>query len=66
MRVISTQGRTGSLEQLHFDKDFMYDVQKKGSTGKTFFVFSPRIMPGKVNKMASKVKTLNICILDPN
>ena len=34
MIVIGVQGRTGSLEQVHFDKHFMYDVQKKGSTGK--------------------------------
>ena len=43
----------------------MYDIQMKGSTGKKILVFPPRFMPEKVNKMASKVKTLNICALDP-
>ena len=66
MRVIGAQDRTGSLlEQRHFDKHFMHDIQMKGSTGKKIRVFSPRFMPEKVNKMASKVKTLNICALDP-
>ena len=36
------QGRTGFLEQKHFDKHFMHDIQKKGSVGKTFPVFSSR------------------------
>ena len=55
MRFIDEHGRTGSLEQGHFDKYFMYDIQKRGSTGKNFRVFSPRFMGEKVNKMASKV-----------
>ena len=33
-------GRTGFLEQKHFDKNFMHDIQKKGFTGKYFLVFS--------------------------
>ena len=36
------QGRTGFLEQKHFDKYFMHDIQKKGSAGKNFLVFSSR------------------------
>ena len=43
----------------------MNDMQKKGSIGKKNCVFSPRVME-KVNKMASKVKTLNICEVEPN
>ena len=35
-------GRTGFLEQKHFDKHFMHDIQKKGSAGKKFLVFSSR------------------------
>ena len=26
----------------HFNKHFMHDIQKKGSTGKHFLAFSPR------------------------
>ena len=66
MRVIGAQGRTGSLEQGYFDKPFMDDIQKKGFTGKNFRVFSPRLIQEKVNKMASKVKTLNIGAFGPN
>ena len=33
-------GRTGFLEQKHFDKHFMHDIQKKGSSGENFLVFS--------------------------
>ena len=36
------QGRTGLLEQKHFDKHFMHDIQKKGSAGKNLLVFSSR------------------------
>ena len=36
------QGRTGFLEWKHFDKQFMHDIQKKGSAGKNFLVFSSR------------------------
>ena len=36
------QGRTGFLEQKHFDKHFMHDIQKKGSAGKNFLAFSSR------------------------
>ena len=36
------RGRTGFLEQKHFDKHFMHDIQKKGSVGKNFLVFSSR------------------------
>ena len=32
-------GRAGFLEQKHFDKHFMNDIQKKGSAGKNFLVF---------------------------
>ena len=34
MRVAGTQDRTGFLEKGHFDKHFMYDIQKRGSAGK--------------------------------
>ena len=44
----------------------MYDIQKNCSVGKKFRVLSPIFMREKVNKMASNVKTLNICALDPN
>ena len=44
----------------------MYDVKMKGSTGKNFRIFSPRNMREKVNKMVSKVETLNYFALDPN
>ena len=36
------QGRTGFLEQKHCDKHFMHDIQKKGSAGENFLVFSSR------------------------
>ena len=36
------QGRTGFLEQKHFDKHFMHDIQKKGSAGKKCLAFSSR------------------------
>ena len=42
MRVIGAQGRTGFWEKGQFDKHFMHDIQKKGSTGKNFRVFSLR------------------------
>ena len=35
-------GRTGFLEQKHFDKHFMHNIQKKCSTGKIFLAFSSR------------------------
>ena len=35
-------GRTGFLKQKHFDKHFMYNIQKKSSAGKNFLVFSSR------------------------
>ena len=44
----------------------MYDIQMKGSTGRKVCVFFPRFMQEKVNKMASRAKTLNICALYPN
>ena len=31
------RGRIGFLKQKHFDKHFMHDIQKKGSTVKCFF-----------------------------
>ena len=34
--------RGGFLEQGHFNKRFMYDIQKKDPTGKKYVVFSPR------------------------
>ena len=34
MRVAGTQDRTGFFEKGHFDKHFMYDIQKRGSAGK--------------------------------
>ena len=36
------RSRTGFLEQKHFDKHFMYDIQKKGSAGENVLVFSSR------------------------
>ena len=36
------RGKTGLLEQKHFDKHFMHDIQKKGSAGENFLVFSSR------------------------
>ena len=36
------QGRTGFLKQKLFDKHFMHDIQKNGSVGKNFLVFSSR------------------------
>ena len=36
------QGRTGFLEQKHFDKHFMHDMQKKASAGENFLVSSSR------------------------
>ena len=33
------QGRTDFLEQKHFDKHFMHDIQKKGSAGENFLLF---------------------------
>ena len=46
LKVTGTQpgifpGRTGFFENKHFDKHFMHDIQKKGSAGKDFLVFSP-------------------------
>ena len=41
MRNTEAQDRTGFLEYRHFEKHFMYDIQK-GSTGKMFRGFSPR------------------------
>ena len=41
MRVISAQGRTGSLKQGNFDKNFMYDIQMKDSTLKKTVLFLP-------------------------
>ena len=38
------QGRAGSLEQKHFDKYFMHDIQKKGSAGKIFLFFVQDIL----------------------
>ena len=32
----------GFLEQKHFDKHFMHDIQKKGSAGENVLVFSSR------------------------
>ena len=34
--------RTGFLEQKHFDKHFMHDIQKKGTAGENVLVFSSR------------------------
>ena len=42
MTVAGAQNRTGFLEKGPFDKHFMYDIQKRGSPGKNFRVFSPR------------------------
>ena len=47
LKITSTQpgifwGRTGFLEQKHFDKHFMHDVQKKGSAEENFLAFSSR------------------------
>ena len=39
MRVTGAHDRTAFLEQWHFDKHFMYDIQKKGSQGKIFVFF---------------------------
>ena len=36
------RGRTGFLEEMHFDKHFTHDIQKKDSAGKNFFVSSPK------------------------
>ena len=36
MRVAGTQDRTVFLEKGHFDKHFMYDIQKRGSAGKRY------------------------------
>ena len=44
----------------------MYDVPMKDSTGKNFRVFYPRFKRERVNKMASKVRTLIISALDPD
>ena len=33
------QGRTGFLEQKHFDKHFMHEIQEKGSAGKNLVIF---------------------------
>ena len=38
------QGGTGFMEQQHFDKDFMHDIQKKGCPGKNFIVFLQDIL----------------------
>ena len=35
-------GKTGSLEQKHFDKHLMHDIQKKGSAWKKFSCVSSR------------------------
>ena len=34
--------RVTTRKQGHFDKHVMHDIQKKGSTGKNFRIFSPR------------------------
>ena len=36
------RGRAGFLEQRHFDKHFMHNIQKKGAAGKDSLVFSSR------------------------
>ena len=36
------RGKTGFLEQKHFDKHFMHEIRKNGSAGETFLVFSSR------------------------
>ena len=36
------QGRSGFLEEKHFEKHFMHDIQNKDSVGENFLVFSSR------------------------
>ena len=36
------QGSTGFFEHRHFDKHLMHYIQKKGSAGEKFLVFSSR------------------------
>ena len=36
------RGRTDFLDKGHFDRQFTCDIQKKGSAGKNFCVFTPR------------------------
>ena len=66
MRVIGAQGRTSSLEKEHFDKHFMYTTYKWRAPQEKKSCFFSKIYAGKVDKMASKAKTLNICAVDPN
>ena len=44
LRVTTRQfsGQEGFLEEKHLDKHFMHDIQKKGSAGENFLVFSSR------------------------
>ena len=63
------QGRGGFVKLGHFDKYFINNSRKKGSTGKNFTVFSPRcsynyILSGKfnlsmdINGALSKIRAL--------
>ena len=38
------RGRTGFLEQKHFDKHFMHDIQKRAPQRKTFLFFLQDIL----------------------
>ena len=38
------RGKTGFLEERHFDKNFMHDIEKKGSAGKIFMFFLQDIL----------------------
>ena len=63
MRVTGTQpgiilGRAAFLKQGHFDIHLIYDLQKKGSAGKYFVVFSPRYKGTFLNQISNNNLTL--------
>ena len=68
-RYDESYSRTGQNRFLGIgalEKHFMYNIQKKGFTGKNSRAFSRRFIWKKVNEMASKVKKLKICEDDPD
>ena len=60
IRVIGAQGRTGFWEKGQFDKHFMYDIQRKGSTGKDNLktALQMRIYPIDAHKQGNKSRKI--------
>ena len=51
------RGRGGFLELGHFDKRFMYDIQKKDSAGKNFGVFLQYLLNCILNENSTHICT---------